>query len=276
MLLHIDLYIGKWVPLYEVCHDNETASTFWSHHQLTPKNQHFQRSVERVPFLKGNFYKGISPNSLYSKNVQRKTVAMILGSQQIADEIISGNSDLFMARGHMAAKADFIFGAHQLLTFYFINVAPQWQTFNGGNWLAVEIGVKKFIEKRNIDTDVYTGTYGIFTYPDVHGDEQEIYLAWDKKAGQHRIPVPRFYYKVLIAEEIQAGIVFIGVNHPYLTMKQIKSDNILCPDVSNEVDYIQWDRTNITAGYSYACSVEDFTKVVTDLPTLPKITKLFV
>lgn len=248
----------------------------WSHHQLTPKNQHFQRSVERVQFLKGNFYKGISPNSLYSKFVQRKTIGMILGSQKIADKIISNNSDLFLARGHMAAKTDFILGAHQLLTFYFINVAPQWQTFNDGNWQKIEIGVKKYVAKRNIDADLYTGTYGIFTYPDVHGKEQEIYLAWDKKAGAHRIPVPRFYYKVVIAEEIQAGIVFIGVNHPYVSLDQIESDYILCPDVSDKVKYIDWDRTNITLGYSYACNVKDFTKAIADLPTLPKVTKLLV
>lgn len=262
--------------MYEVCHDNKTGSTLWAHHQLTPKTQHFQRSVGRIQFLKGNFYKGISPNTLYTKNFQRKTIGMILGSQKIADRIISNKTDLFLSRGHMAAKSDFIFGSQQLLSFYFINVAPQWQTFNDGNWLQIEIGVKKFVEKRNIDADLYTGTYGVFSYPDVHGKEQEIYLAWDKKAGAHRIPVPRFYYKVVIAEEIQAGIVFIGVNHPYLSLDQIESDHILCPDVSDNVKYIDWNRTNIEIGYSYACSVEDFTKVITDLPSLPKVKKLLV
>lgn len=272
----MDPDLGEWIPIYEICHDNKTASTLWTHHQLTPKSQHFQRSVDRVSFLKGNFYKGLSPNTLYSKYDQRITIGKILGSITIAEDIISADSDLFLARGHLAAKSDFIFGTDQTLTFYYINVAPQWQSFNGGNWLAIEHGVKKFIEKRNIDTDLFTGTYGIFTYPDVRGKEQQIYLAWDKKKENRRIPVPRFYYKVIIAEEIEAGIVFIGVNHPYLTMKQIKNEYILCPDVSAKVNYINWDRNNITAGYSYACSVNEFVKVVTDLPSLPKVKQLLV
>lgn len=258
----------------EICHDNEIASTLWTYHRLTPQSQFFQRSVPRVPFLKGKFYRGINPDAAYTKNVQRKTIGKILGSSKIADDIISSNSDLFLARGHLAAKSDFVFAAHQLATFFFINAAPQWQTFNNGNWLAIEIGVKKFVEKRNINVDVYTGTYGVMVFPDIDNREQEIFLAWNEKTGQRQIPVPRFYYKVLIADEIQAGIVFIGVNNPYVPAKLIKSEYILCPDVGDQIHYVDWQPKNITIGYSYACSINEFTKVVKHLPHIPKYNKL--
>lgn len=136
--------------------------------------------------------------------------------------------------------------------------------------------MKKFLKKRKLNADLYTGTYGVMVYPDVHKKEQEIFLALNEKTGQRQIPAPRFYYKVLIADEIQAGIVFIGVNNPYLTLNMIKSKYILCPDVSAQVGYIDWQPKNITIGYSYACSINEFTKVVKDLPHIPKYSKLLI
>lgn len=267
---------GAWHPLMEICHDSQTASTLWTYHRLTPESQHFQRSVRRVPFLKGKFYHGISPDTAYKKQTQRKQFAKILGSQKIADDIISFDSDLFLARGHLAAKTDYVFSSHQAATFYYINAAPQWQTFNNGNWLQIEIGVKKFVKNRKLFVDLYTGTYDIMVYPDVHGKEQELFLAWNQQDRQEQIPVPRFYYKVVIADEIKAGIVLIGVNNPYLPAKLIKSDYILCPDVADKINYINWDRKNITLGYSYACSISEFTKVVKHLPHIPQYDKLLL
>lgn len=251
------------------------GSTKWAHHQLKPNNAYHQRNVERIPFIQGVFYQGIKMDSIFPRDVQRKTIARILGSDKLAAQIVD-DSEFSLNRGHLAAKSDYIFAPQQLATMYYINTAPQWKTFNGGNWLKIEIGVKKFIEKRNIDTDVYTGTHAVLTYPDINGIEQEIYLAYINKTAVNRVPVPRFYYKVLIADSINAGIVFIGVNNPNTTMKTIKKEYILCPDVGDKVNYIDWNRTNITAGYSYACSVNDFIKVVKHLPELPKISNLLI
>lgn len=266
---------GTWVSVLEICYDNQTGSTLWSHLQLKPNNNYHQRNVERIPFIQGNFYPGINCNSLYSKFMQRKTIGHILGSDKLASDIISNTSDLYLARGHLTAKADYVFAALQLTTFYFINVAPQWQSFNNGNWLHVEIGIRKFIAKRNIDTEVYTGTHGICTLPDINNKTKPLFLALGAKPHVNRIPVPRLYYKVIIAESIDAGIVLIGVNNPYVSINSI-DEYILCPDISDKVNYIGWDRKNITAGYSYACSVSDFVKKVTSLPQLPTVNNLLI
>lgn len=143
--------------------------------------------------------------------------------------------------------------------------------------MEIEIGAKRIVEKRNIDAEVYTGTHGVFAYPDVNGEYRDIYLAYNSKnVKANRIPVPRFYYKVLIAESINAGIVFIGINNPYATIESIENEHIICPDVGDKVDYVDWNRKNITAGYSYACHVNDFVKVVKDLPSFPKVKNLLI
>lgn len=64
------------------------------------------------------------------------------------------------------------------------------------------------------------------------------------------------------------GIAIIGVNNPYLTLAEIERDYLFCKDVSSQINWIKWDRTNIQQGYSYACDVNDFFQVVKHLPDL--------
>lgn len=101
-----------------------------------------------------------------------------------------------------------------MVDFYSINIRSTSlcfiHTLHTGNWVELEIGIKEFIAKRNLDTDVYTGTHGISTLPDINGKPKALFLSMNAKGN--RIPVPLFYYKVVIAESIDAGIVFIGGN----------------------------------------------------------------
>lgn len=117
------------MPVLEICHDVKTGSTKWAHHMLKPNNAYHQRNVERIFFIQGPFYRGLRPDSLYSKFVQRKTIARILGSEELASQIVQDDSELYMARGHLAAKADYVFASQQLATFYYINAGKFQQFF---------------------------------------------------------------------------------------------------------------------------------------------------
>lgn len=57
------------------------------------------------------------------------------------------------------AKADFLHGSAQMATFWYTNAAPQWQTFNGNNWNALENDARSLAARLGKDLDVYTGTY---------------------------------------------------------------------------------------------------------------------
>lgn len=86
-------------------------------------------------FAAGSFFPGVAVNTMYTQVEQKKTVAEYVG-QTLADFYITSHQ--FLARGHLAAKTDFVFATGQRASFYFINAAPQWQPFNAGNWNTLE------------------------------------------------------------------------------------------------------------------------------------------
>lgn len=259
--------------LYTVCHNETDGATRWVHYMQNPENQGYQQRVDRPDFAQGDFYKGLSMNRLYTQRTQLRTISIILGSDKLAAELIQPSRKLFLSRGHMAAKSDFIFGNHQQSSFYFVNAAPQWQTFNGGNWATVEDHLKRFVARRNINTEIYTGTYGILTYKDVKGVQQKIYLSVNN--SERKVPVPKVYYKVVINAKSRSGIVFIGINNPYATLQDIQKDYTYCQNVMDKVTYIPWSK-NLLMGYLYACSVNDFVKAIGDLPQLPPTDSLLL
>ncbi|XP_020799874.1 uncharacterized protein LOC110177474 [Drosophila serrata] len=254
---------GGFLKTYELCHDAEAEATRYVHHVLYPSSYDYQHGVARPSFIELDFYGGRDVNTKYTQVQQNITISGILGMD--ASPFFNYSDDRILARGHMIAKTDTIFGAAQMSTFLFINVAPQWQTFNGGNWEKVETSVRKFVADRNLTADCYTGTYGISTLPDVNGVERELYLDFDEN-NNGLIPVPNFYYRVVIDQESREGIVLIGINNPYLTLMQILKDYILCEDIGHQLSWLSWYKEDLHEGYSYACTVEDFIKVVKDLP----------
>merc|ERR1711915_386536 len=87
---------------------------------------------------------------------------------------INGNSIIgasrsetnYFAKGHLSPDAAFVYNVQQDATYYFVNVAPQFQSFNNGNWKALEYNTRDLATKLARDILVMTGTHGILSYPD--------------------------------------------------------------------------------------------------------------
>ncbi|SPP76178.1 uncharacterized protein LOC117579518 [Drosophila guanche] len=252
-----------FLQTYDVCHDELAEVTRYVHHVLHPGSAQYQRSVARPSFITGDFYDGKDVNQMYTQVQQNITVSEILGEDASPYFNISGN--VYLARGHLSAKTDFVFGAAQMASFFFVNVAPQWQTFNAGNWERIEDSVRKFVADQNITVDCYTGTWGVSTLPDVDGIERELYLNFDEN-NNGLIPVPKLYFRVIIDRESRKGIVLIGVNNPHADIEQIEKEYIICQDIGQQLTWVSWTKNDLKKGYSYACAVDDFTAVVKHLP----------
>ncbi len=68
-----------------------------------------------------------------------------LNGKPIIDKSLSGTN--YFAKGHLSPDAAFIYQLEQHATYYYINVAPQFQAFNAGNWKALEFATRKVAER---------------------------------------------------------------------------------------------------------------------------------
>lgn len=71
-----------------------------------------------------------------------------LSGKPILDKSSSGTN--YFAKGHLSPDAAFIYQLEQYATYYYINVAPQFQAFNAGNWKALELATRKVADRYNL------------------------------------------------------------------------------------------------------------------------------
>jgi hypothetical protein len=252
--------------LIDVCFDDFLYTTLYVKATIVSGIAGYQSGFPRPSFIVDSFFPGMPVNTLYTQITQRETISGLLGSTLLGDQYIDPTTDYYLARGHLSAKADYVYGSQHRATFHFVNVAPQWQTFNGGNWEALESSVRAYADKKKLDLVVYTGTYGVATLPNVNGIETELYLYVDSNNNK-AIPVPKFYWKAVYDPKSQAGVVFVGINNPYVVNPQ--EDYLICNDVCSNITWVNWDQKNIKKGYSYCCKVDDFRSKVKFLPQFP-------
>lgn len=124
-----------FIPLYESCHDKLLELNYFTTNYIVGRSADADdKSHDRPDFSQATYYPGLEVNELYKTATQTVTIAGILNSTELANDYINSNANLFFSRGHMAPDADFIDWSSQEASYYFMNAAPQWQTFNGGNW----------------------------------------------------------------------------------------------------------------------------------------------
>lgn len=254
----------RFIEQMLICFDENEDTTRYVQHRLSDISDYYAIGVERITFQPNDFFHHQNIDELYRKTKQIEVISTQLNMN--ASKYFDSRN-LFLSRGHLAAKADFVYATMQRATFLFINAAPQWQSFNAGNWERIENSLRSYITKNQMNVICYTGTFGVATLPNIDGVETPLYLDADKN-NNGLIPVPKLYFRIVIEPKTKRGIVFIGVNHPHLQMEQIHQDYVICEDVSDKITYIKWKRKNLHFGYSYVCSVEDFLKVNHYLPPL--------
>ncbi|XP_031334009.1 uncharacterized protein LOC116164022 [Photinus pyralis] len=245
------------------CYDEKLQHSLYAVTYLVHNIAGKQTRVPRPRFKEANFYyTDQKVDRLYSRKVQTETINNILGLKHNGSSIIHPTGNIFLSTGHYAPKADFVFGSQQRLTFYYVNAAPQWQNLNGGNWNTMEENTRKLAAQRKVDLIVFTGGHGVMTHPDVSGVDQQLFL-WVGKNGEHGIPVPAFYYKVIYEPISEKGIALVGRNNPH---KEVDKSDYICQDVCDSVKWLTWKQSNVTLGLVYCCEVDDFRRSVTVLP----------
>ena len=81
---------------------------------------------------------------MYKKKEQKK-MEKFYGLSNVVDST-SGSQDWF-AKGHLSPDAAFVYQREQDATYYYVNAAPQFQSFNAQNWRFLEEGVRDLAKR---------------------------------------------------------------------------------------------------------------------------------
>lgn len=74
--------------MIDFCHDEQLGQTIYAHALIPSVIDSAEISVPRPSFTKSGFFEGISMDNIYSRSHQQETLALILGSQKLANRYI--------------------------------------------------------------------------------------------------------------------------------------------------------------------------------------------
>ena len=221
----------------------------------------FSMHHDRPTFnTKGLSHENKAVSLVYHKAAQKVRISSILSSSILANEYITNKT--FLARGHLTPDADFPFVSWQYTTYFFLNVCPQWQSINTGNWKRVENMVRKLAKELDDDLTVVTGTHDILELPNRYGVRKQLLLSQRGK----KFPVPKYIWKFVYSERSKKGIALVVYNNPF-----DETPDVLCSSVCKSSGWFSVQWSNIGKGYVECCSYSQFKQFVWSLPPLPHI-----
>ena len=179
-----------------------------------------------------------------------------------------------------------------LATYFYLNVVPMWQVINNGNWKRMEESVRKLAIDRHLDLEVYAGGIGQLCLPNSAKKCTPMFLYEPKTTDREpsparkkivkrskplagsskkpmmpvRIPIPEILFKVVYDPVRASGVVFLTINNPYF--EKLDDDYQICPDVCEEINWINWAPSAKKKGISYCCKIDEF---ALKYPHLPKL-----
>jgi len=263
---------GKYKEQIGLCIDEKMFATIWTNHTLHGANIDYRDIDPGRPGFRidttgtKRFFPWATStkmNKYYSKKNQLSQVKKLLktnnklGALKIIDTSRSGTH--YFAKGHLSPDAAFVYNVMQDATYYFMNAAPQFQSFNNGNWKALEYNTRDLATKLGRDLQVTTGTYGMLSYPDNNNNPTHLYLF----NGTY-VPAPKYYWKVVQDHKTNTAVAFIGSNDPHVNSAPLE----LCKNRCGEMEWVDWDRNDLESGYMYCCGVEDAARAI---PVVPHI-----
>ncbi|XP_017772299.1 PREDICTED: uncharacterized protein LOC108559507 [Nicrophorus vespilloides] len=247
-------YEDSFLKAITVCFDDDRKQVLYSHVTVKKEIVSCQYNYPRSRFhMDEEFYGIVEVESAY---VRRREIEFVEGLLGRSLEQFRRN---YMNRGHLTAKCDLVYGFLQVLTMHYVNVAPQWDSINAGNWESLERDVREYASVNSVDLEVYTGTHGQLSYPDDGGRKVDIYLARGRKGMA--IPAPLYFWKVVYDPNTFRGVAFITAND-YAELDKF------CADICYKIDWIHWRKDDLSLGYSFCCDVDDFRRTVKTLPDI--------
>jgi DNA/RNA endonuclease G (NUC1) len=250
LTIGFQLIDGKgFVDLIDVCYSKKRGSAIYTAHVIQGVTIKSAMKASQRPssFKTTEVPSNIAAATSFTKASQQKRFTEIFGSAEKAEEYLNKT---YLARGHLAPDGDMIFVSWQWSTYYYINVVPQWQSINNGNWKHVESAVRSKAASLKNNVVVFTGAFDVLKI-----GNKKISLEPDG------LDVPKWSWKVAIDASSGKGIAFVTYNNPFAA-----SVSDLCDDICDSSGWHWKERKNFSKGYTLCCEVNQLMGVVSEIP----------
>ncbi|CAH0381108.1 unnamed protein product [Bemisia tabaci] len=255
----------EYLPLINVCHDVDAADTIYVEHDIVSTIRGAKMLQNRPSFQEGPYplYDGVNTRKVYTQEYQRQLFDDLLGKGE-GKHVIRGL--YYLAKGHLAPHADFLYGTWKWATYFYVNAAPQWQIINGGNWKGLEDYLKRLAAETGEDLHIITGSWGVLKLRSrITGTYVDVYL--QPEEGHRKIRVPAGFFKIIQSKVSHKAIVAICSNNPFEKVPLFS----LCKNIAKENHWptaeTRWK--SYKRGFIYFCNVEQFVARVKEY--LPKV-----
>ncbi|EFA07953.2 hypothetical protein TcasGA2_TC005534 [Tribolium castaneum] len=194
------------------------------------------------------------PDSLFDDLVPWRVYAQTKQTMENLGVFGYITDDVYLVPGQLAAYDDFLTQFQRDSTFHYANAPFQWNTVNSGNWKNVTSSIQWLVtEGIDLgDVTLLSGTLRIASLPNKGGRPVELFLS-----GDGRMPVPGWFWKLMIARTPQLAVVFFVYNNPYVEKSVVDEEfKTICKE--DVLDILSWatvDNTDPKAGFTYACAV---------------------
>lgn len=250
----------KFLGLIEICYDSTRHVTLNTRHILSKSIDTHLHTSNRLSNSNFDNVDTKSPEDSYFCKNQFRALEHLLGSVTQASKYINCDyrSDMYLDKCHLAPRDDFLFEYQKKATHYYINRASQWKVIRIGNWENLERRIRRYASKHKTDLTIVTGTINVTTLSDIFGTEKYLYLP-EGSGSNAVLPVPALFWKLVQDRARNAGIVFVVVNNPY-RHDLLASGYVACTDICSSTSswFDGWDRLDVSSGYVYCCTVDEF------------------
>jgi hypothetical protein len=247
----------EFLEVIEVCYDIRRHMTVHTTHKLNRNVASTETELDRKNYILLELFE--APDQFYRCKNQIMNLGHLFNSQTHAQKYIDCDKggDMYLTKGHLVPKSDFLFGFQRKTTSYDIATAPQWQTINSGNWRILENRIRRYANSHNVDLTVTTGTLNVLSLPNLFDVPQ--FLQLTKGENNTFVTVPALFWKLVHDRTNDSGIVFVLINNPHVRHR-LKVDYVVCTCVCRKTT--SWfdglNRLDKKKGYIYCCTVEEF------------------
>lgn len=263
--------MNPFVELYQVCYNPTKSAAIYSAHVLQGDSITIKMNGARDDNFRAEglgVFTQIEIDFMYSQCNQLTVFESIFSSQQtfVVYDL------MYFDRCHLAPHADFAMESWKTASNYYINVFPQWNKINRGNWRQVEDKVRDHAKKTGRTFQVFTGTHEILQ---LNGEEMYLYPGNPNVPNDpNRIPVPKWSWKIVKDGPADSGIAFVTLNNPYYQAPTPPTSGHFCSDICANYD---WDHNVFktpSKGYTICCNVTELMEKIPIIPSEAKVVNI--